>query len=153
MIRPISRRIATPTMSNELLVEMADLFVASRGQLDEGTLFGNVELSENLPRAAIVSEDFVRMRTRSAAYSSLLLAYLTMPLGRRLVRTTAYGTSIPGIRLDLLARLPCPDMDAGRLENVASHVSAAVEARAVASRSESEAIRIIEEEVLPQWLA
>lgn len=151
MMRPIPRRVARPHIYEELRVEGADVFIASRGQLVQGALFGSFELAANLPREAIVSEDFVRLRT-TPGMAEVALAFFSTKLGRRLVQTTAYGTSIPGIRLDLLENLPFPTGPSSVLERVGELVRQSSEARRAALRSEAAAIRAIEEEVLPQWL-
>jgi hypothetical protein len=49
--------------------------------------------------------------------------------------------------------LPFPDISDELHSQVDPHVEAAMEALVTAAKSEKEAVRIIEEEVLPQWLA
>jgi hypothetical protein len=62
------------------------------------------------------------------------------------------GTSIPAMRIDLLKQLPFPEISTATLNKIRDHVLSAEVARTEADRAEAEAIRIIEQEVLPQWL-
>ena len=57
------------------------------------------------------------------------------------------------MRIDLLERLPFPDHGELPVDEIKQLVLAAEAARLDADKAETEAIRIIEEEVLPQWLA
>jgi len=52
-----------------------------------------------------------------------------------------------------MRRLPIPDLDLAQLAQLESAVAQAMGARVAAERAEKEAIRVIEEEVLPEWLA
>lgn len=78
-------------------------------------------------------------------------ALLSTSPGLSLLRSTAYGTSIPGMRVDLLELLPVPDE--ALLRAATRHVEAATEARRSAAAAEREAVRLVEEEVLAPWLA
>jgi len=53
----------------------------------------------------------------------------------------------------LLRELPVPELGSDALKKVKHHVAQAVAGRVAATRAENEAIRIVEEEVLPEWLA
>jgi hypothetical protein len=57
------------------------------------------------------------------------------------------------MRTDLLSELPTPNLGGALGERVRGHVRAAFAVRDDANEAEAEAIRIIEQEVLPQWLA
>jgi hypothetical protein len=57
------------------------------------------------------------------------------------------------MREDMLRDLPVPELSSGMEREVSEAVADAYRARDLAERAEAEAIRIIEEEVLPQWLA
>ena len=80
-------------------------------------------------------------------------AFLSTRVGQRLLKSTAVGTSIPSMRLDLLALLPYPELSKDERAAVTRHVGMAEQARIAATEAEMEAVRIVEEEVLPQWLA
>lgn len=149
-IRPVPRRIQAP---NPPLSVGADfLLVASRGQMNDGALFGRVERGAHVPAGSAISEDILRI-VPAAGLSEALYSFLSSDLGHRLLRTTAYGTSIPGMREDLLLRLPAPPPDGDWVTAAATNTRMATAARVSAAAAEAEAIRIVEEEVLPQWLA
>ena len=117
--------------------------------MNEGALFGRVERGSHMPPGVIVTEDITRVRPR-VGLGEGLYAFLSTTVGLSLLRSTAYGTSIPGMREDLLARLPIPDITS--LRHAVKHVQAATTARISAARAESDAIGIVESEVLPAWL-
>src|SRR5262249_13728121 len=73
-IRPIPRRIRRPADSL-LEVDASMLLLASRGQMNEGALFGRVERAVHMPAGAIVTEDITRLRPRSS-FSEGLYAFL-----------------------------------------------------------------------------
>jgi hypothetical protein len=149
-IRPVPRRIQAPSPSLE--VDADYLLVASRGQKTEGALFGRVECGAHLPKGAAVSEDILRMVPREGL-GPALFSFLGSSLGLDLLRTSAYGTSIPGMREDLLLDLPMPPPDGAWIEEASQHAETASGARVRSSNAEADAIRIIEQEVVPQWLA
>ncbi len=86
-------------------------------------------------------------------FAATLHAYLSTVVGRRLVLTTAAGTVVQQLRRDLVAELPVPELSVDQRRQLTLLHSAAFQALADATAAEDEAIRIIEEEVLPQWLA
>ena len=86
-------------------------------------------------------------------HSRYLFAFLSTSVGLALLRSTAIGTSIPMMHLGLLAEIPVPELDATTRTEISLLVGRAVDAWQTASSAEAEAVRIVEEEVLPQWLA
>lgn len=153
LVRPVPRRIVRPPIPDELLfVPPGALLVGSHGQMNEGSIFGQVELGSIIGGRTGVTQDILRVlvheELREVAYG-----FLSTPVGQWLLKSTAIGTSIPLMRGDLLEALPFPDP--GRLPtgDIRRHVLEAERARLQATREEAEAIRVIEEEVLPQWLA
>lgn len=147
-IRPVPRRIQKP-VGEDLEVNESMLLLASRGQLNEGALFGQVERGCHMPADSVVTEDIMRLCPKEHL-SEGLWAFFSTPLGRSLLRSTAFGTSIPGMRVDLLHALPVPDPQV--LLAARDAATKASRARVAAANAEVEAIRIIEEEVLPSWL-
>jgi len=69
-----------------------------------------------------------------------------------LLRSTAVGTSIPRMHPVLLQELPIPEFGSEAMVEITKHVKLAADARRGANAAESEAVRLIEEEVLPEWL-
>jgi hypothetical protein len=102
--------------------------------------------------AAAVSEHLLRVCVRSG-HTAAAFSFLSTPLGRRLLRSTAVGTKLLSLRPDLLLSLPFPDLSDAQAAAVSKHIAAATQARAAAATAESSAFRLIEEEVLPAWLA
>jgi len=153
LIRPVPRRIQKPRIPNYLLsLPEETILISGRGQLQEGNLFGRVELASFGASSCVVTGDAIPLIPRPE-YSYLLYAFFSTRLGLQLLRTCAIGTSIPAMHLGLLADLPIPDINGKVLSRITGHLKHAVQARVAATTAENEAIRIIEEEVLPEWLA
>jgi len=153
LIRSVARRILHPACEDRLLfVPPHALLVAGQGQLQQGNLFGRVELGMNGARECAVSEAVFRILPGEESYE-YLYAFLSTKLGAALIRSAAVGTSVPKINPDLLSRIPIPDVDGEVRSTIRSGIQAALAARKQADECESEAIRVIEEEVLPEWLA
>lgn len=148
-IRPVPRRVTGPRLES-LAVEQSHLLVASKGQLTEGTLFGKIERASHLPDGALVTEDVTRVPLREEA--EVIFAFLSTRVGQALLRSAAVGTSIPQLRRDLIERLPIPAIAAKTASQIALHVGRASAGRQAATSAENEAIRIVEQEVLPSWL-
>jgi hypothetical protein len=153
LIRPIPRRVVLPGVSQHLLfVPEGSLMIAGRGTLGEGEIFGrSVQMTGSLSRLAL-TEDMLRVTVRDG-YSNLLYAFLSTHVGIQLIRTAAVGTKILKLRDDMMRALPVPEVPGDRLASINRLVDQANLARAAADAAETEAIRIIEQEVLPQWLA
>jgi len=153
LIRPVGRRIVRPAVSDRMLfVPRHALLVGSHGQMNEGSIFGKVELASFAGWRSGITQDLLRVLVRDGL-REVAYAYLSTTVGQWLLKSTAVGTSIPSMRIDLLERLPFPDRSEIPADEISGLVLAAERARLDADKAESEAIRIIEEEVLPQWLA
>jgi hypothetical protein len=153
LIRPIPRRVVLPDAKPEdLFSPIGSLMLAGRGTLGEGEIFGRcIQVAGPLAKLAFTG-DMLRVNVLEE-HSAYLYAFLSTYLGVQLVRTAAVGTKILQVRFDLLSALPIPDVSNAVRQRVAKLVMRANEERASAEAAEAEAIRIIEEEVLPQWLA
>ena len=153
MIRPAGRRIVRPAVSDrQLFVPRDALLVGSHGQMNEGSIFGRVELASFAGWRAGLTQDILRVLVRDGI-REVAFAFLSTTVGQWLLKSTAVGTSIPSMRVDLLERLPFPDLGEMPADEIRRHVLRAEAARIEADEAEAEAIRIIEQEVLPQWLA
>lgn len=152
LIRPPLRRIRHPGFDDHFLFVPEDaLLLGSHGQINEGSIFGRVELAACGGSRRAITQDVLRMLPVDG-WRAILYAFLSTRLGLHLLRGTAIGTSIPSMRLDLVARIPAPELDSSRMSTINRHVGAAINARQAADAAEAEAIRIVEEEVLPVWL-
>lgn len=153
LMRPVGRRIVRPSISDRMLfVPQNALLVGSHGQMTEGSIFGKVELGSFAGWRSGVTQDILRLLVRDGL-REVTYAFLSTTVGQWLLRSTAVGTSIPSMRIDLLERLPFPDPGTVPSDEIKRLVLVAEAARIEADEAETEAIRIIEEEVLPQWLA
>lgn len=153
LMRPVGRRIARPPIADrQLFVPKDALLVGSHGQMNEGSIFGKVELASFAGWRAGVTQDILRVLVRGGL-REVAYAFLSTTVGQWLLKSTAVGTSIPSMRIDLLERLPFPDVGELSANKIRRLVIEAETARICAAEAEGEAIRIIEEEVLPQWLA
>jgi hypothetical protein len=153
MIRSVGRRIALPDVPKRLLFVPADaLLVGSHGQMNEGSIFGRVELASFAGCRCGVTQDILRVLIRDG-FRELAYVFLSTTVGQWLLKSTAMGTSIPSMRIDLLKQLPFPDPSTAPMGQIRQHILLAEAARIEADQAESEALRIIEQEVLPLWLA
>jgi hypothetical protein len=128
------------------------VLAGSHGQLTDGGIFGKVELASFGAYQGGITQDLLRLLFKPEQRAPAF-AYLSTLVGQRLLKSTAVGTSIPSMRLDLLLSLPFPELTAAQRAAIGQHVEACENARATASAAEAEAVRIVEEEVLPAWLA
>jgi hypothetical protein len=153
MIRPVGQRVARSGIADRLIhVPEDSLLVAANGQMNEGSLFGKIELASIFSRETGITGHIMRILPRSGQREAIY-GFLSTSVGQLLMKSTAVGTSVPSMRTDLLASLPFPDPGLLPLAELREFVRRAEVARIDAQEAESEAIRIIEEEVLPQWLA
>ncbi|MCU0647282.1 MAG: hypothetical protein MUF00_04770 [Gemmatimonadaceae bacterium] len=152
LLRPVPQRVSHPGFSDRKLFVPADsLLVGGAGTLGEGEIFGRaVYVSEGMSRYA-VTEHMLRVQPRPE-HAPLAYAFLSTLVGRRLLRSTAVGTKILSMRPDLLRALPFPDVDEATAAIVKQHLLEAMRARDAADRAEAEAIRLVETEVIPEWL-
>jgi hypothetical protein len=152
LMRPIPRRIVRPAIPDRLLFVPTDaILAANKGQLSEGSLFGKVELASYAAHKCGVTEDILRLLPRDG-HRTQVFTFLSTAVGQSLFKSTAVGTSIPSVRLDLLLDLPYPNLSDERRNRVEVFLSEAETARIAGTDAELEAIRIVEEEVLPSWL-
>ena len=153
LIRPSPRRVGHPGFDDRLLFAAEGTILAGgHGTLGEGEIFGRAVLVHGRYSRAAFTQDLLRIVAKPKHQNSLY-AYLTTTLGFRLLRTTAVGTKLLLMREDLLRSLPVPDWPADLEARVESAVRSAFRERSIADEAETEAIRVIEDEVLPQWLA
>lgn len=153
LIRPVPRRIVHPAFEDwQLFAREGTILVGGHGTLGEGEIFGRAALVHGRFARAAFTQDLLRVVPKEE-YAYALYAFLTTTVGFRLLRSTAVGTKILSMREDMLRALPVPDWP-GRLKGRVSRlVRTAFDMRDEADCAEAEAIRIVEQEVLPQWLA
>lgn len=152
MARPVPQRIVAPHNAEWVYARQGQLLMAADGQVTSGSLFGKVEIADAGFVGLAVTEHIMRLNPRDGM-GLALAAFLSTEVGQALVRSTAVGTSIPKARSDLLLSLPAPPPDSAAANTAGAAMQRSIARRLASRRAEAEAIRIIEEEVLPQWLA
>lgn len=153
LIRPVPRRIVHPGFDDrQLFARDGTILVGGHGTLGEGEIFGRAVLVHGRFAKAAFTQDLLRVVPKTGE-DHALFAYLTTTVGFRLLRSTAVGTKILSMREDMLRALPVPEWPGDLKTKVSALIRGAFQARDEAEQAETEAIRIIEEEVLPQWLA
>lgn len=153
LIRPAPRRIVHPGFDDrQLFAREGTILVGGHGTLGEGEIFGRAVLVHGRFAKAAFTQDLLRVVPKQGE-AHALYAYLTTTVGFRLLRTTAVGTKILSMREDMLRALPVPEWPGDLKITVSVLIRDAFQAREEAEQAESGAIRVIEEEVLPQWLA
>jgi hypothetical protein len=125
--------------------------MGSLGQLEEGNLFGRAEYAAFGASSGAITQHILRIFPREGE-SEALYAFLSTRLGLLLARSAAVGTSIPTMHIGILKEVPVPTLDSKISAIVRQHLATAVSSRARANAAESDAVRIVEEEVLPEWL-
>jgi hypothetical protein len=152
MAKPIPQRIVAPRNAEWVFARPGQLLMAADGQVTSGSLFGRVELADGGFVGSAITEHIMRLNPRNGL-GEALAAFLSTETGQALARSTATGTSVPKARIDLLLSLPAPPPDHEALHDARRAMRRAVSRRLAANAAEAEAIRIIEKEVVPQWLA
>lgn len=153
-VRPNPRRIIQPHVPRDWVsVPEFSLLAGGQGTLGEGELFGRVALvTADMARAG-VSEHLLRIQPRSRDAAAILYAFLSTLVGRRFLRSTGVGTKLLSMRHDLLRALPIPDVSQTTGGDILTHLETAAAARVASTEAEESAVRILEQQILPAWLA
>ncbi|MBI5068727.1 MAG: hypothetical protein HZB56_10845 [Deltaproteobacteria bacterium] len=153
LARPVPRRVVQPDIdADRLFARPGTLLAGGHGTLGEGEIFGRVVMVTRSMERVGMSEDLLRIRTRSE-HAAVVYTFLSSVVGLRLLRSTAVGTKLLSMRPDLVAELPFPEVSSEARATIDDDVTRAMAAREAADAAETEAIRIMEEEVVPSWLA
>lgn len=153
MVRPVPRRIAQPPVPEErLFAQPGTIMIGSQGNIGEGDIFGRAVLVEDQHANSAFTQHLLRVVPRSGCGFDLF-AFLTTDVGFRLIRSTAVGTAQRSVRIDLLRQLPIPALSEVDRCLIRGFLQEGLKEKFEADRAEADAIRIIEQEVLPQWLA
>jgi hypothetical protein len=152
-IRPLPTWIADPGVPRHALFSAPGTIVmAGRGTLGENELFARpAAITPWLSKHAL-TQDLVRLVPREE-FRGPAFAYLSTLVGRRLLRAGAVGTKILQLRKDLHLNLPVPDLGVDEVRSINADYDDAVAAFDLALAAEDTLTSIIEQEVLPQWLA
>ncbi len=132
--------------AGDFRIKRWDVLIPGVGQLGQATLFGRAFIADGRLAGKLASEDIVILRFPNPGDSASLFTYalLCTNFGLRAIRSCAYGTSIPRIRLDLLSSLPVPRPDENLQERVAQFIRSAVEFRETYLREITTARGLIE---------
>ncbi len=152
MARQVPQRIAVPKNADWVFAKTGQLLMAADGQVTSGSLFGRIELADGGFVGAAITEHIMRLNPARGC-GDALAAWLSTDVGQALTRSTATGTSVPKARVDLLLDLPAPEPSSRIVGQAAAAMRRSVAHRVAANEAEAEAIRLVEEEVLPRWLA
>ncbi len=152
MARPSPQRIVAPKGADWVYARSGQLLMAADGQVTSGSLFGQVEIADSGFVGSAITEHIMRLNARPGM-GEALGAFLSTRTGLALVRSSAVGTSIPKARIDLLLNLPAPPPDCEAASTARRLMRRSISRRLESINAEAEAFRIIEQEVLPQWLA
>ena len=153
LIRPVPRRIVHPGFLDRMLfVKDNTMLIAGHGTTGEGEIFGKVAIPCGSLLRSAFTQDILRVNLEPAHYH-VAYAFLSTTIGLRLLQSTAVGTKIMTMRSDLMRELPFPDVGEARASKIRQLLTNAINARDRADTAESEAVSILENEVLPKWLA
>jgi type I restriction enzyme S subunit len=149
LMRATPQRVIVP--STDLMVRGGTIMVGGQGTLGEGEIFGRATIVSEEGAKSAWTEHLLRIVPKPGE-ESRLYAFLTTTVGFRLLRSAAVGTKLLSLRPDLVFNLPIPTLSAHDSAVIDHCVGEAVAARSAADVAESEAIRIVDHEVIPQWL-
>ncbi len=152
LIRPFPVWIQNPSVDHATVFSpVGSIAMAGVGGTGEGDTLGRpVHVDHQLSQFAL-TQHVLRIVPKDM-FSESLYSYLSTFVGRRLILTTAAGTIVQQLRRDLVAKLPAPVLERAQAEQVVGFHRAAFSSLHRSMEAEDEAIRIIEEEVLAQWL-
>lgn len=124
------RRDAMPRPDAQA-VRKWQILVAAAGQMGEGNLFGRSILADDRLVRGYCGPDTLALTFADPGNEMNLwvYAFLNSRIGLRAVRSTAYGTSIPRLRPDLMAEIPIPLPKSDVQQRVSKHVRRCVEQR------------------------
>lgn len=130
---PIGRTIRRDSMpfASQHLVERGDILLSGAGQVGASTLFGRGIMADARLAGGYVDGHAVQLRFADpfSDEACFVYAYLISGVGLQLIRSTAYGTSVPGVRTDLLGELPVPRLEGSALKAVADEIRRAAKER------------------------
>jgi type I restriction enzyme S subunit len=154
LVRSFPQRVVPPPGRDVdmLKVRSGTLLVGAVGQIAEGTLLGRVFLAGDDTTGLAFSQNILRILPKQGC-ELLAYAFLSTTVGYRLLQGTAVGSAYLAINSRLVPHLPFPQISRQFVANIEAHLQRALVSRARSAAAESAAIRIIEEEVLPAWLA
>lgn len=107
------------------------ILIAGAGQMGDGNLFGRSIIADARLAGRFLGPHAVSL-TFADAGSDLNLwtyAFLNSALGLRAIKACAFGTSVPGLRLDLLGDTPIPIPAPETIRRVATLIRRCVEQR------------------------
>ena len=153
---PEGRVIRKDSMQNPDLHEVRrwQVLIAGAGQMGAGNLFGRSIVADERVMGKFLGPHAVGLTFREPGSDINLwtYAFLNTALGAKAIKAAAFGTSVPGLRLDLLGEIPIPiPKDTKLLRRVAVLVRQATEQRDRYSRELRAARRVFEE--LPEMRA
>src|SRR5205085_10633527 len=124
-----TRQIAHPGSDEEMLfARTGTILVAGRGTLGEGEIFGHALYITGRYAKGAYTGDLLRLVPKKG-HEAVTYAFLTTPVGIRLLTSTAVGTKILFMRSDLLRDLPIATLSADQRIAVQKHVEQAMLAR------------------------
>lgn len=125
----VIRRDSMPRPENHL-VRRGQVLIAAAGQMGESTLFGRCMLADARLAGKYLGPDVLSLSFRDEEHDGkYVYAFLASRVGLQLVRSAAYGTSIPRVRQDLLLDLPVPEADAGAKARIVALINTAMHER------------------------
>lgn len=123
---PLGRIIRRDSMPfpDDHVVRPWQILISGAGQMAEGNLFGRSIIADARLAGGYLGPDTVALNFEEPGNELNLwtYAYLNTSVGLAAIRTAAFGTSIPRIRLDLLREVPVPKGSKGEVKRVAALV-------------------------------
>jgi hypothetical protein len=127
------------------LVSRGQILVAAAGQMGETTLFGRCMIADGRLSGKYLGPDVFALSFHDEAVDAkYAYAFLASRFGVDLLRSAAYGTSIPRLRRDLLLDLPVPRAEPAVERAIVALVDGAMLAREKFAQELADARRPIE---------
>ncbi|MGL3210961.1 hypothetical protein [Bradyrhizobium sp. BR 1433] len=109
-------------------IDRWQILISGAGQMGEGNLFGRSIIADSRLEGAFVGPDtfVISFEEPGSDLNLWTYAVLNSSIGMQGIKASAYGTSIPHLRSDLLGSLPIPVAPVGLMRRVARLIKDAV---------------------------
>lgn len=129
------------------MVSYGEVLVAGVGTLGENETFCRALFANEDLVGQLISGEFIRMKCNEKMPSGYLFTWLNSDYGFRLIRSTHSGTKLCRPIPSLFLQIPVPVLDKDKMDEIDQMVRTAFTKRHQANVLETEAIKMVEDEI------